>query len=369
MQRFTKFTETPNVGPVVKGLLKLFIAVLLFIYSAPSPDFEPGPLGQLGLLVAGALAVDALLSPSLNKQTSFAAAALKLLVSCAKYLLALLFVLVSTKNLIAAHTADMSMVIALPLLVLSLWKLTEHWHEWQRQWVQQKNQLPAPWQSKHREKPRAVPAPLTIPEQVQTPQTIPVPTLPERRATGRSSVARCYKSPLIFLLWLLMLPMWPLSLVFLFYLLLGLMFFGGLATGNIFGLLQLNEYSFIAVSMVLLELVITVAVIDGCRRRIWRQWRYGYDADSDKFFIDSGFVFGSLQRKESWPAADFTAIYWQKYGRDKARLWLKSGDNYEDVLLADLKLWYSSNERFAQRLAEELSAASALPLINRLPRS
>ena len=352
MQRFTKFTEPPNADPVVKGLLKLLIAALLFLYYVPRPDFEPGLLGQLGHLIAGALAVDALLSPSLNKQTSFAAAALKLLVSCAKYLLALLFGLVSTKNLIAAHTADMSIVIALPLLVLSLWKLTELWREWQRQWVQQENQLPAPWQSKSQEVPRSspreVPAPPTIPEQVQTPQTIPAPTIPERRADGYYSVARRQGSLIHFLLWLL-----SLLLLFAFSVPIILML------PSLWGFWSAFLDDYMGKMTAFFLIFILLVVINGSRQCVWRKWRYGYDVDSDKFFRDSGSVWGSFQRDESWPADDFVAIYWKKCGWAKAQLWLKSCDDYEDVPLTDRK---SGNEWFVRRLAKELSAASGLPV-------
>ncbi len=356
MKLFTKFTEAPNAGPVVKGLLKLLIAALLLLNYV----FEPGLLGQLSQLIAGALAVDALLSPLLNKQTSFAAAALKLLVSCAKYLLALVFVLVSTKNLITANTADMSIVIALPLLVLSLWKLTELWREWQRQWIQQENQLPAPWQSKSQEMPREVSAPPTIPEQVQTPQTIPAPTLPERRADGYYSVARRQGSLIHFLLWLLFLLLFVFSVL----VLLMLPFAAALTafvppSGFWSALWDDSKWRSGLVFFIYIQLTILLIVISGSRQCVWRKWRYGYDVDSDKFFRDSGSVWGSFQRDESWPADDFVAIYWKKCGWAKAQLWLKSCDDYEDVPLTDRK---SGNEWFVRRLAKELSAASGLPV-------
>ena len=220
--------------------------------------------------------------------------------------------------------------------------------------------------------PEQVPAPLTVPEQVQTPQTIleSAPARPERR--GHSSVARRYKASIGFPLWLVFLSVFLTSLIYLpIYLLHRFLPPSWIFLILLFGELLSNPPLLLMVVLFcfLISLIFLPVAIDGFRRHIWRKWRYGYDAATDSFFRDSGFVLGSLQRKESWPTDNFVAIHWEEYGRDKARLWLKSGDNYEDLLLADLKLWSSSNERFAQRLAEELSAASGLPLIHRLPRS
>ncbi len=105
-----------------------------------------------------------------------------------------------------------------------------------------------------------------------------------------------------------------------------------------------------------------MVVIDGYKKNIWRQWRFGYDAATDSFFRDSGFIWGSLRREISLPAADFVAIYMEKCGVDCVQLWLASGYSPVDAQLAELKLWYPSNERFAWQLAKELSAASGLPL-------
>ena len=359
MQRFTKFTEAPNAVLVVKGLLKLLIAALLLLYYVPRPDFEPGLLGQLGQLVAGALAVDALLSPLLNKQTSFAAAALKLLVSCAKYLLALIFALIWTKNFFATNWAG-SLVITLLLVVLALWKLTEHWREWQRQWVQQENQLPAPPQSKPQEMPRSslreMSVPPTIPEQVQTPQTIPAPTITERRADGYYSVARRQGSLIHFLLWLLFLLMFVFSVLILLMLPFAAALTAFVPPSGFWSAYWDDGMGEMTAFFLILILLV---VINGSRQCVWRKWRYGYDVDSDKFFRDSGSVWGSFQRDESWPADDFVAIYWKKCGWAKAQLWLKSCDDYEDVPLTDRK---SGNEWFVRRLAKELSAASGLPV-------
>lgn len=219
--------------------------------------------------------------------------------------------------------------------------------------------------------PEQVPAPLTVPEQVQTPQTIleSASARPERR--GRSSAARRYRSLIGFPLWLLFLAVALTSFIYLLHSYSAkffttntgreVLFFAFIS--GIFFLIFFSLLPFIAL------LILSLFVIDGYKKNILRQWRFGYDAATDSFFRDSGFIWGSLRREISLPAADFVGLYIEKCGVDCVQLWLASGSSQVDAQLAEMKLWYPSNERFAQQLAEELGAAGGLKLINRLPRS
>lgn len=104
----------------------------------------------------------------------------------------------------------------------------------------------------------------------------------------------------------------------------------------------------------------------------WARWRYA--ADSDSFILSRRHWFG-WREVERLPAADFCGLYLE---RDKKgaypQLWLVGRDG-DDVRLARVAhwllknnpYWLYDNEMAADDLAEELSAASGLPLLYRWP--
>ena len=303
-------------------------------FKEPSAD---EPLKRAGQFIKNLLKlfIDVLIPWNSDNPT---AKKIALLFAFAVDLLILFYSLVGMKEAMGSQPgASLIWLVALPLFALALRLLTLHWRRWRR-----------------------------LKSKIEEIQELSPPVIPLRRDAGHFSVARHYEFPLGLLLWLFFLSILLLPLV-IYYLMdvlpnswrsqLSLIWWSIKSHGSMLMILQI------------IFTIPLVIVIDGCLRHIWRQWRYGYDAASDSFFRDSGFILGSLRREKSWPADNFAAIYWEKYDHDKAQLWLKSRDNYEDLLLADLKLWYPGNERFARQLAEELGAASGLKLINRLPRS
>lgn len=325
------------------SLLKLLGAVILFLFITTSPDYTPNLHTALGQLIAGALLVDGLLSPLLGQRSGPTVATLRLLLSGTKYLLLLLLVLLlAQQQLRAPLTVErfMDVVIVLLLLVLPLLRLMEHWRRWQ--WGARKISAPA--------------------------AARPAPAVPGAISPHPAAVAQGYQSSLSFLLWLLLLlPLALAALGYLLFCLWGLGVFGVLVGGKPWALLKFGEFQFATAVMVFLALVITMAALDGFRRRIWRQWRFGYDANSARFFRDRGTVLGGLRREADWPAADFIGLYWEKYDRDGARLWLAGPAGGEDELLVELNHWRLSNEALAKRLVAALSTASGRPVLYRWP--
>ena len=96
--------------------------------------------------------------------------------------------------------------------------------------------------------------------------------------------------------------------------------------------------------------------------------RWGYRAEDDCFYVERGRWAGGKfrwQEEERWPAAAFIGLYWSDGYR--GQLWLAGRAGGEDVPLPTADLGQSNNEDSAQRLAEQLSEASGLPLLYRWP--
>lgn len=118
--------------------------------------------------------------------------------------------------------------------------------------------------------------------------------------------------------------------------------------------------------------LVATLVAAGLARRVWQRRRCGYEAQSDSFHRDRASYFGPYEREGCWPAADFCGLYWEKktsWSREvpRSRLWLAGKAGGQDVLLAELNYWHRDNQRAARQLAQELSAASGLPLLYRWP--
>ena len=118
--------------------------------------------------------------------------------------------------------------------------------------------------------------------------------------------------------------------------------------------------------------LVATLVAAGLARRVWQRRRCGYEAQSDSFHRDRASYFAPYEREGCWPAADFCGLYWEKktsWSREvpRSRLWLAGKAGGQDMLLAELNYWHRDNQRAARQLAQELSAASGLPLLYRWP--
>ena len=114
----------------------------------------------------------------------------------------------------------------------------------------------------------------------------------------------------------------------------------------------------------LLLLVLVLGLIgDSACAYVWRWQRWRYDAKRDTFHCDRRRWF-HWQEERSWPAADFCGLYLDR-ADDYPQLWLAGRAGGADVPLLTLAYWLRPNDRDARTLAENLSAASGLPLLYR----
>ena len=114
-----------------------------------------------------------------------------------------------------------------------------------------------------------------------------------------------------------------------------------------------------------LWLLMLLVIVNSARAHIWRWQRWRYDAKRDTFHCDRRRWF-HWQEERRWSAADFCGLYLDR-ADDYPQLWLAGPAGAEDVPLLTLTYWLRPNDRDARTLAENLSAASGLPLLYRWP--